>query len=189
MTDKKDNHGTPDEAEAFRAAMADVKPLSTDRVVHPPRRPRLKRREDVTHDDHGHDTITDITDITDAAPEDHALGAFDRSLFARPGVQQGVIRRLNRGRFPISGELDLHGMTIREAKPRVAAFLEEMRGAARMCCVRIVHGKGLSSDTTKPVLKNQLDHWLRQLPEVLAFCSARPADGGSGALNVLIRRL
>gem|GEM_PF-5898167 len=113
MADKDDKHRSTDEVEDFRSAMTDVKPLSTDRVVHPPKRPPLRRREDHSTDD------CDQTPITDAAPEDHTLGAFDRSRFARPGVQQRVIRRLNRGQFPISGELDLHGMTIREAKPRV----------------------------------------------------------------------
>jgi len=182
MADLDDKQPASEDADSFRTAMADVKPLSTDRVVHPTKRPKLRRREDHNQDDHDRDTITD------AAPEDHTLGALDRSLFARPGVQQRLIRRLNRGQFPISGELDLHGMTIREAKPRVLAFLQGMRGEV-MCCVRIVHGKGLSSDNAKPVLKNQLDHWLRQLPEVLAFGSAHPDEGGSGALNILLRRL
>lgn len=161
--------------------MSDVKPLTTDRVVHPTRRAKLKRPDNSRRDD----PIIDA--ITDASPETHHLGSFDRSLYARPGVQQRVVRRLSRGQFPIVAELDLHGMMLREAKPRVLAFLEGMRGEG-MCCVRIVHGKGLGSDNAKPVLKNQLDHWLRQLPEVLAFSSATPDEGGAGALNVLLRR-
>jgi len=182
MANRNDKRPAAADAEAFRTAMADVKPLSTDRVVRPPHRKQPRNREDLGQDDYDQDLLTD------AAPEDHTLGAFDRSLFARPGVQRRVLRRLNRGQFPISGELDLHGMTIREARPSVLAFIQEMRGKG-MCCVRIVHGKGLSSESARPVLKNQLDHWLRQLPEVLAFSSAHPEDGGSGALNILLRRL
>lgn len=180
MADRNDDHPA-DDTEAFRAAMNGVKPLKTDRVVHPRRRSKLNPREHARADEIRTDPITD------SAPEDHALGAFDRSLYARPGVQQRVVRRLSRGQFPVVAELDLHGMTLREAKPRVLEFLEETRGEG-MCCVRIVHGKGLSSQQAKPVLKNQLDHWLRQLQEVLAFSSALPHAGGAGALNVLLRR-
>ncbi len=175
-----------DDADAFRAAMKGVKPLSTDKIAPPPQRPRPWDRPRNRPESVQDDPVSDP--ITDAPRENHTLGAFDRSLYARPGVQQRVIRRLNRGQLMISGELDLHGMTIREAKPSVLAFLQGMRGE-EMCCVRIVHGKGLGSDNAKPVLKNQLDHWLRQLPEVLAFSSARRDDGGSGALNILLRRL
>jgi DNA-nicking Smr family endonuclease len=86
----------------------------------------------------------------------------------------------------IQDDLDLHGMTSIEAREATAVFLAEcvQRGIR---CVRIVHGKGLRSPNREPVLKRRLGHWLVVRDEVLAFCEARPVDGGSGAVVILLR--
>ncbi|MGQ0658294.1 MAG: Smr/MutS family protein, partial [Chromatiales bacterium] len=125
-----------------------------------------------------------------------ASGHFDNAeietgeelLYFRPGVRHTVFRRLRRGQFAIEGELDLHGLTVAEAKETLLKFLHDARGAGRRC-VRIVHGKGLRSRGQEPVLKGKVNHWLRQLDTVLAFCSTRAVDGGTGALYVLLRRI
>jgi DNA-nicking Smr family endonuclease len=108
-------------------------------------------------------------------------------LFIRSGVQHSVLAKLRRGQFSIEAELDLHGMIVRVAQVEVANFLRECRNRS-IRCARIVHGKGYGSWQKQPVLKNKLNKWLRQRDEVLAFCSARPVDGGTGAVYVLIKR-
>ena len=106
--------------------------------------------------------------------------------FARPGVQRREIVRLRRGRFDVEADLDLHGRTIADAVAALSRFLEDSRRGGRRC-VRIVHGKGFGS-RRGPVMKAHVDRWLRARSEVLAFCSAIPPHGGTGALYVLLRR-
>lgn len=107
--------------------------------------------------------------------------------YCREGLQQTVLRKLKRGQFRVSAALDLHGMTVAIAKEAVTAFLKTSQ-RNNMTCVRIIHGKGNRSQHRGPVLKQKVNHWLRQRNEVLAFCSARPVDGGTGAIYVLLRR-
>jgi len=108
------------------------------------------------------------------------------SSYVRPGLSRQMLRRLRRGEWPPQAELDLHGLTKVEAKVELADFLLECkRRDAR--CVRIIHGKGLGSKNREPVLRTHVRHWLTQRDEVLAFVEARPVDGGSGAVIVLLK--
>jgi DNA-nicking Smr family endonuclease len=97
-----------------------------------------------------------------------------------------VLRKLRRGDWVIQDEIDLHGCRTDEARELLAGFLREAvkRGVR---CVRIVHGKGLGSKDKQPVLKGKTRVWLAQRDEVIAFCQARPAEGGSGALVALLK--
>ena len=105
----------------------------------------------------------------------------------RPGIQQGVLRKLRRGQFTAEAELDLHGLTVAEARTALFHFLQTCRNhSARH--VRIIHGQGNSSRGGHPVLKGKVQLWLQQLDEVLAFCPARPEHGGEGAVYVLLKR-
>ena len=135
----------------------------------------------------------------DPAPATDMLMPAERSLigsdfhdaavggdYHRPGLQRAVLKKLRRGQFGVQDELDLHGLRLEEVGARLAAFLELARGR-RLCCVRIIHGKGLSSPGRQPVLKPQVARWLRAHDAVLAFSAVRDADGGSGALYVLLR--
>lgn len=109
---------------------------------------------------------------------------------AAPGTDRNLMRALRRGDFSIQGHLDLHGMTQVEARDAVERFLTESR-RARKRCVLIVHGRGLHSKDSIPVLKERLKVWLSQKrigQMVLAFATARPHDGGTGAVYVLLRR-
>jgi DNA-nicking Smr family endonuclease len=108
-------------------------------------------------------------------------------LFIRPGIQHGVLTKLRRGQFSIKAELDLHGMVVRVAQVEIAAFLRNCQNR-NIRCARIIHGKGYGSWQKQPILKNKLNKWLQQRDEVLAFCSARPVDGGTGAVYVLLKR-
>lgn len=107
-----------------------------------------------------------------------------------PGVDRNLLRTLRRGDFSVQGRLDLHGMTQVEARDAVERFLSESR-RSRKRCVLLVHGRGLNSRDSIPVLKQQVKAWLSQKrigQMVLAFATARPQDGGAGAVYVLLRR-
>lgn len=106
------------------------------------------------------------------------------------GLDPAVLRKLRRGDFAVQGHVDLHGLTRGEAKAAVDDFLRRARGAGKRC-VLVVHGRGLHSKDQLPVLKDALRSWLasaRFARHVLAFATARPADGGAGAVYVLLRR-
>jgi DNA-nicking Smr family endonuclease len=106
--------------------------------------------------------------------------------YGRPGISPDTLRKLRRGHWVIQHQLDLHGLRTDAAREALAEFL---RGACKrgLRCVRVVHGKGLGSVNKEPVLKNKVRNWLVQKDEVIAFCSARPADGGTGAVVVLLK--
>ncbi|CAN5556178.1 hypothetical protein BH10PSE16_BH10PSE16_38720 [soil metagenome] len=105
--------------------------------------------------------------------------------FRRPGIGADVVRKLRRGNWSIQRQLDLHGFRREDARNALGAFIRETSKAG-LRCVRVVHGKGLGSPGKMPVLKGRVQSWLIQKQEVLAFVQARPADGGAGALVVLL---
>ena len=115
------------------------------------------------------------------------IEAGERLSFVRPGLQSRVLRELRRGRFAVEDEIHLRGMRAGEALRAAGDFIRLARDDG-LRCVRIVHGKGLASADGRPVIKGEIDHWLRRHDAVDAFCSARDTDGGSGALYVLLRR-
>lgn len=172
----------PDKEMLFQQMMGDVRPINQDKITpyreKPPPRP-IKRLEDEQ---------TVIKDMLSDPIEPEEMETGEELLFSRPGIQSHVLRKLRRGQFSIEAELDLHRMTADQARQAVAGFLPDMcRDGKR--CVRIIHGKGHGSYNKLPVLKLKLNHWLKQRNEVLAFCSARPVDGGTGAIYVLLRKL
>jgi len=114
------------------------------------------------------------------------LDAGDEPNFLRPGLSRQVLRKLRSGTWVIQNQLDLHGLDRHEAREALVGFLGACikRGIR---CVRVIHGKGLGSKNREPVLKIKVKHWLVQREEVLAYCQARPVDGGSGALVVLLK--
>lgn len=114
------------------------------------------------------------------------LGQEDSFRFIVPGLQKNVLKKLRKGFFGRDASIDLHGLTSRAAKQQLLRFLQD-RHQEGCRCIRIIHGKGYRSSNQHPVLKNDVNLWLRQHPEVLAFCSAPARDGGSGALLVLLR--
>ena len=113
------------------------------------------------------------------------LDVDDQMSFRRSGIGPDITRKSRKGEWRIQGQIDLHGLRSDEARNAVGQFL---RDAKRMGwrCVRVVHGKGLGSPGKEPVLKSKVQRWLVQKNEVLAFVQARPADGGAGALVVLL---
>ncbi len=119
-------------------------------------------------------------------PAEPTLATEDALFFRRQGPQNKLIRKLVRGEIKRTAYLDLHGMTIEQARVAVENFLlTNQKMGVR--CVKIIHGKGLSSKT-EPKLKNYVNHWLKQFSEVLAFASARSNDGGTGAVYILLAK-
>lgn len=162
--------------------MSDVKPLKSEQAPPflkktSPRRPRRGALD-------AHLSGVDLP-VSDELEVEISL-AGDVLHFSRSGVQPKWLLRLRRGQFLAAAELDLHGCTVAQSRQKLGDFLAEA-GAKELRCVRVIHGKGHRS-TQHPVLKNKLNLWLRQIPEVLAFCSAPPAGGGAGAVLVLLKR-
>ncbi|MGH8642139.1 MAG: Smr/MutS family protein, partial [Burkholderiales bacterium] len=106
--------------------------------------------------------------------------------YLRNGVGEQTLRRLRRGHWVIQDELDLHGLTVEQVRPLLGEFLNQCARRG-LRCVRIIHGKGLRSRNREPVLKRRVAVWLIQREDILAFCQARNADGGSGAVVVLLQ--
>ena len=117
---------------------------------------------------------------------DDAIDSGEELAFVREGLGRDVLRKLRRGHWVVQGELDLHGMNRQHALFHTDRFLKQsVKRSAR--CVRIVHGKGLGSRNREPVLKGLLRKWLQQRCDVLAFSQAPAAQGGSGAVLVLLK--
>lgn len=164
----------------FRAAMADVRRHSPNDRVQPRIRPPLaKPRQSLA------DEAAVIAELM-AGPDPDSFESGDTLSYRAPGVQDRVMRQLRRGGFRLEAELDLHGLNRDRARAEVARFLAHCRDQDRRC-VRIIHGKGNGSPNSGPVIKQGLDGWLRKFRDVMAFCSARPEDGGTGAIYVLLR--
>ena len=113
------------------------------------------------------------------------LDADELLSFRRPGIGPDVTRKLRRGDWSIQRQIDLHGLRRDEAREHLSFFIREAQQQG-IRCVRVVHGKGLGSPGKAPVLKSRVHGWLVQKQEVLAFVQAKPADGGGGALLVLL---
>ena len=156
----------------FRAQMDNVIPVKNDRVMLNPKTVVNEYRRESSFKGQ-------------AASVDHLLTAEDTSSFLNAGVPKSVLKKLRRGFFDIEDGLDLHGLNSTEAKRYLSQFLEEC--VHIQCrCVHIIHGKGYGSKNRHPVLKNEVNTWLRQHPEVEAFCSAPTNEGGTGAVLVLL---
>ncbi|MBL4647917.1 MAG: Smr/MutS family protein [Gammaproteobacteria bacterium] len=107
--------------------------------------------------------------------------------FSRPGIQNKLIRKLRQGKIFPQAECDLHGFTVVQAQEIIPQFIAQS-SHNNLRCIRIIHGKGLSSQTPDaPILKNYINQQLREYHLVLAFCSALPQDGGTGAVYVLLK--
>jgi DNA-nicking Smr family endonuclease len=124
--------------------------------------------------------------LTDTDPWEAGFEAGDELNFLRDGLATDTLRKLRRGHWLIQNEIDLHGLTVAEARPALVEFLNEcLRDGLR--CVRIIHGKGLGSKNGEPVLKRKVASWLMQREEIFAFCQARRTEGGGGAAVVLLK--
>ncbi|MGA8890834.1 MAG: Smr/MutS family protein [Anaeromyxobacteraceae bacterium] len=178
----------PTDADLWAAAVADAKPVAGRNKVVAPAAPRVRAPE-FWHPDL--DAIRELEALVSGeAPFD--IADSDEYIEGRvAGLDPGLVRKLRRGEFSVQAHLDLHGRSRGEAKGEVDAFLRRSREQGKRC-VLLVHGRGLHSKDQVPVLKEALRSWLataRFGRHVLAFATARPQDGGAGAVYVLLRRI
>ena len=173
---------TDPEAEVFREAMRDVKPIAA-RVRVPPskRKPPAKARFTAA------DRAMVLIESLQGPGEGEITDTGDEITFRRAGVQDGVMRKLRSGEYRVEDTCDLHGLRSEEAKSCLREFLAHAL-AHNLRCVRIIHGKGKNSGPRGPVIKTAVNLVLRKTAPVLAFTSARRVDGGTGAINVLLSR-
>jgi DNA-nicking Smr family endonuclease len=176
---KQETPEGPADAEAFREAVRDVRPLPPpNRIVHdiPKPRPHPAKREE---DERAVlDELARLTLDDDAEFEDDGR-------FLRAGLPPDILRKLRRTHWVIQASLDLHGLTGDEAVAETARFLAGCKRSG-VRCVRIIHGKGLRSPGREPVLKRRIRKLLTRRDEVLAYVEPRAADGGGGAVVVLL---
>ena len=173
-----------DEARLFLEAMAGTEPIRDRAEVKPPEGvlPKIV--------DENAESLAQLSELVSGqGPFDIA----DSDEFIEghaPGVDRSLMRAVRRGDFSVQGHLDLHGMTRAEAKEAVEKFITEARRAHKRC-VLVVHGRGLNSKDQIPVLKDAVRGWLQRgriAHSVLAFATARPHDGGAGAVYVVLRK-
>ena len=180
--DEKKQKQQHEDQNFFRNAMEGVKPLAFSHVVHELEKPKAKiNRHNTTEEQiEIHDSLSDQLEV-DEVEGDDVLS------FCRDGIQKNVFKKLRSGGYRISDELDLHGSSIKQAKEILVYYLQE---AVQFegCCIRVIHGKGLSSGKQKSILKTYINHWLSEHERVLAFHSAKIKDGGTGAVYLLLKR-
>ncbi len=167
--------------ELFVKAAGAVQPLPDKRSVLHKKEPKMPLAMQYQKDEKAvlREAISDEFDVSTLLEADEHLS------FRRPGIGPDVTRKLRRGDWSIQRQIDLHGLRRDDAREVLSIFIREAHKHG-IRCVRVVHGKGLGSPGKAPVLKSRVHSWLVQKSEVLAFVQAKPADGGAGALVVLL---
>lgn len=174
MTDKTTK--TQDQ-DLFRQSIGDVVTVKSDKLyLTPNKKPSAEPREQ--------DYQQLLDPLLGQNYEQLSLG--DSLAFIAPGQKKNILKKMHKGHFGIAAEIDLHGLSHKYAQHQLLRFLY-LSSQNGWRCVRIIHGKGHRSADQHPVLKNSLNQWLRQHCNVLAFCSAKAADGGTGAAYVLLK--
>jgi DNA-nicking Smr family endonuclease len=170
---------SPEKDDEFRRAVADAQPLAAPRKVLHQRRPAPVPQQRMR------DERAVLEESLGPVSVDDALDSGNELSYLAKGLRRDVLRKLRRGHWVVEDELDLHGMNRHVAAVTVSQFLNGCK-KRRVRCVRIVHGKGRGSHNREPVLKGLLRKWLLR-EEVLAFSQAPAAQGGSGAVLVLLK--
>ena len=180
--------GPPSEEHLFTRAMEGVARLPREaraRVEGPA--PALHPRPPVSDEA---EALAALSDLVTGAAHFDISDTREYIEGAIVGLDPRLLRRLRRGDFAWQSHLDLHGLVAERARVAVDEFLAAAVRAGHRC-VLIIHGRGLNSRDQVPVLKERLKGWLargRAAHVVLAFATARPCDGGAGAVYVLLRR-
>jgi DNA-nicking Smr family endonuclease len=176
-----------DDESLFLEEMAGVTPLERDsrvslkKTANEDSATLKQRREAAVRDEQDHNTLSDSGILP--------LDPWYVLSFKRPGVQNGVFRRLKQGRYEAQARLDLHRMTQERARREVFEFIEESCGYG-LRSVMLIHGKGESTaqEANSSIIKGCVNQWLRDLEVVLGFHSAQPQHGGTGAVYVLLKK-
>jgi DNA-nicking Smr family endonuclease len=172
---------TDEDLACFREAVKNVRPLKSQERIQP-----VKQNNPIRQKKFQESTLPEVEDFL----SDHlgtTVSSGEKLFFTRGGLQHKLIRDFQQGKVIPEDSLDLHKMTVLQARQAMLYFLADSF-AAGYRCVLIIHGKGQLTPEA-PILKNQVNNWLQQYEDVLAFCSAAPRDGGVGAVYVLLRKV
>lgn len=170
----------------MRKAFEDVQPLP------PPNKARIARDRPAPVPTQRLEDERDALEMSkygvEPAPHTWDIGQEHEAeqTFLRPGLGTDILSKLRRGRWSVQAELDLHGLNSEESRDALADFLLEARTRG-LRCVRVIHGKGLTSPNKEPVLKGKVRKWLAHWDDVLAYCEAPRHAGGGGAVLILLR--
>ena len=181
MSQEKEEEKLPeDDSDLFQQSLQGVRRLPPQNRI-PPSRPVVRPYAPLATETQELDQ--DAT-ATESAP---ILQPEQTQLYQHSPLSLATLKRLRQGKLCNGESLDLHALTATEAITRVRHWINHNHTTGKRCLL-LIHGKGRHSRHGQPKLKSELDHWLRQQPEVLAFCSARQSDGGTGALYLLLHR-
>lgn len=178
--DNKDIDSRDNSDKLFRDSIGDVRPVINDRDISRPTPPAPIPTFSLQ------DEAVVISELLLYGPEQLDVECGEELRWAKDGIRLKTQRRLRQARYSVADELDLHGMRTEEAEQAILEFIA-YSFEQQHSCVRIIHGKGLRS-RIQPKLKILTAKLLRRIPGVLAYSSARPVDGGTGAVYVLLSR-
>jgi len=169
-----------DEIALFRATVGTVRKLEKDRIP-----PASSARRPVPLQRHLDDQAV-MDELANGHFDFSSLENGDELQWLKPGLRPKILTRLRRGHWRVQDEIDLHQMTVKAAGASVRVFLNEAERDG-LTCVKIIHGKGLRSGPSGPRLKLMTARLLSRRDRVVAFASAPPHDGGTGAVYVLLK--
>ena len=174
-----DDSTKKEEESLFLAKMGDVTPLKPNNKIKLKKKPKKPLQQSAQEIECcAIEDVFSSAEMVDDCP--------DILNFSRSGLQHNVLKKLRQGKNPVEHTLDLHGLTIDQARRELLTFLSECEIAGLRHAI-IVHGKGYGSKD-KPVIKPMVNRWLRQTENVLAFHTALPKDGGGGAVYILLKK-
>ncbi len=166
-----------DDNHLFSQAMQGVNSLASNKVSLKPNPTAIKKRSQAIE-----------KNIADTLSDEFITDCEDFLEFIRPGIQKSYLKQIRNGKIAVEDHLDLHGYRRDDARTLLLDFLDHAQQQSYKL-VRIVHGKGYNSNDNQPVLKAMVNKWLQSIPQVLAFVSTIPRDGGTGAVYVLLKIL
>lgn len=186
----------PEDADLFRLLTQTVKPLKQNKLVEREKtKPRvLTRNVHFTEPETGTTKTARSESVISPEPSTihlssfctNEVGAETTLSWCQHGIPRKRFSELKQGKIHWDAKLDMHGLRADDAAQTLLDFISRHQALEHRCLL-IVHGKG-NHRSEAPVLKNLVNHWLPQIPQVLAFHSALPREGGNGALYVLLKR-
>lgn len=177
---KKKSKISKEDLETFHLAMKGTKPLKINKIRLTSPAEGGKKTDKLIPTRYDEESISLSESLTIDPVQGEEFIAYKQT-----GISNKILRKLRKGQYNVEAKLDLHGLSVEEAKTAVESFLQQC-SYEKIRVVLIIHGKGHHSQM--PILKNKINHWLRELYFVLAFCSAAPSHGSRGAIYVLLKR-
>lgn len=172
---------SPEERALFRDAVKSVKPIKYDKISPTHKQEKIRKKTKQKEQN-----LQKEYYLSDYHPEPIDSDAY--LLYCKPNLDPKIMKKLRNGNFPLQARLDLHGKTIAQAKTLLSSFIHFCQHDSVKHAL-IIHGKGMGSLTGEAKLKQFINHYLKQFPQVLAFCSAKNKDGGKGAVYVLLKSI